>query len=124
MAAMNVSVVYTLGVLVTSIVAALRGPDVVTNMFSYYRDSVTLAAAIPTANVKVLVFLAAISPFSLWQLWLNSLLMQRIARLAAPKAWAAALAVLLVPALVGAAFAPAPPAPASGAPSTSASASP
>jgi len=124
-ASMNVSIVFAIGSLVGSILLALRGPDAFTGVMDIYRNSISLAAVIPTTNLKVLTLLAAFTPFTLWTLWLNSMLMQRIARLAAPMAWSAALAVLLVPALVGAAFAHLPPGAAGGSPpATSASASP
>uniref|UniRef100_E6Q1R1 Yip1 domain-containing protein n=1 Tax=mine drainage metagenome TaxID=410659 RepID=E6Q1R1_9ZZZZ len=96
-AAMNASIVVAVGALLGSIAMVLRGADSATNLVDFYRDTITLAAVIPTANVKVLGFLASISPFALWQIWLNALIMQRIARLAAPKAWAAALAVFFLP---------------------------
>ena len=124
-ASMNVFIVIAIGSLIGSIVLALRGPDAFTGVMDIYRNSLSLAAIIPSANIKVVALLAAFTPFTLWVLWLNSLLMQHIARLAAPKAWAAALAVLLVPALIGAAFAAQPPAATNGTPpATSASASP
>ena len=124
-ASMNVSVVIAIGSLIGSIVLALRGPDAFTGVMDIYRNSLSLAAIVPSANIKVIAFLAAFTPFTLWVLWLNALLMQRVARLAAPKAWAAALVVLLIPALIGSAFAVQPPAATNGAPpTTSASASP
>ena len=124
-ASMNVFVVVAIGSLIGSIVLALRGPDAFTGVMDIYRNSLSLAAIIPSANIKVITFLAAFTPFTLWVLWLNSLLMQRVARLTAPKAWAAALAVFLIPAIIGSAFAFQPPAATNGAPpTTSASASP
>ena len=124
-ASMNVFVVVAIGSLIGSIVLALRGPDAFTGVMDIYRNSLSLAAIIPSANVKLIAFLAAFTPFTLWVLCLNSLVMQRVARLAAPKAWAAALAVFLIPAIIGAAFAVQPPAATNGVPpTTSASASP
>ena len=124
-ASMNVFVVIAIGTLIGSILLALRGPDAFSGVTDIYRNSLSLAAIVPSANIKLIAFLAAITPFTLWALWLNSLLMQRIAQLAAPKAWATALAVLLVPAVIGAAFAVQPPgAITSSSPTTSASASP
>ncbi|MGC8484429.1 MAG: YIP1 family protein [Candidatus Baltobacteraceae bacterium] len=124
-ATMNVSIVFAIGSLVGSILLAVRGPDAFTGVMDIYRNSLSLAAIIPSANIKLIAFLAAFTPFTLWQLWLNSLLMQRIARLAAPRAWAAALVVFLIPALIGAAFARLPPAASGGTPpTTSTSASP
>ena len=124
-ARMNVFAVVSIGSLIASIVLALRGPDAFTSEMDIFRNSLSLAAVIPTANVKLVAFLAAFTPFTLWALWLNALLMQRIARLAAPKAWATALVVLLIPALLGAGFARQLPAASNGTPpTTSASASP
>ncbi len=124
-AAMNVSVVFSLGVLIGSILLALRGPDAIASVTDLYRNSLSLAAVFPRENIKFDEFLLAITPFSLWGLWLNSMLMQRIARLEAPKAWAAALAVLILPALLTAGLAVQPPAAPGGTPpATSASATP
>ncbi len=124
-ASMNVFAVISIGSLIASIVLALRGPDAFTSEMDIFRNSLSLAAVIPTANIKLAGLLASFTPFTLWALWLNALLMQRIARLAAPKAWAAALVVLLIPALFAAGFARQIPAASNGTPpTTSASASP
>ncbi len=122
---MNVSIAFSIGALISSIFLALRGPDAFTSIMDIYRNSLSLAAVIPVANIKILTLLAAITPFSLWALWLNSLLMQRIARIAAPKAWIAALAVLILPTLLAAGFAVQPPVASGGTPpATSASSTP
>jgi len=108
-ATVNILVVFMIGAVVGGILQSVRGPDAFTSVADIYRNSLTLAALAPTGNIKLLAILAAITPFSLWVLWLNSLLMQRIGRLAPPKAWIVAALVLVVPALATAGFAKQPP---------------
>ncbi len=124
-ASMNVSVIISLGALLASIVMAIRGAGAITNIFDIFHSSISLAALTPTTNLKILTILSAITPFTLWALWLNATIMQRIARMGAPRAWSAALAALLLPALVYGAIARMPAgSPLGASSSTSASASP
>ncbi|MDH2908820.1 MAG: hypothetical protein HKL92_06160 [Candidatus Eremiobacteraeota bacterium] len=124
-ASMNVSVVLSLGALLASIVIAIRGTGAITGFSDLFHSSISLAAIAPIDNLKILTILSMITPFSLWALWLNALIMQRIARMEPPRAWVAAIAALLLPALVWGAIARAPAGSTTGTPpTTSASASP
>ncbi len=124
-ASMNVSVVLSLGALLASIIIAIRGAGAISDITDLFRSSISLAAVVPSDNPKILTLLAAITPFTLWALWLNATIMQRIARMEPPRAWTAAIAALLLPALVYGAFARLPAgSPTGSAPATSVTASP
>ena len=104
-AACNIAVVAGIGSLITGIIAAARGAASFPTVESVQQALPTLALVAPGAGVKVVGFLAAITPFSLWSAALVFVAISTIGRTSRVPAWLGAATLLLVPALIAAAFA-------------------
>jgi hypothetical protein len=104
--AMNVGFVsFGISYLLIGFLAYLRGPDT----FATQRDLVgvipSLGWLVPSTALKLGTFLGAITPLSLWAMVLLATGMQKTANIKSAAAWTGAAVLLLVPALLGAAFA-------------------
>jgi len=89
----------TLAGVVAAIIVLLRGVDSFPTEQAVQLAMPSLAALVPSTNLKLVAFLAAITPFSLWALYLNVAAMRIIGRVSLVPAWLAALVMFLVPAI-------------------------
>ncbi len=93
-----------LGAIVLGIITTLRGPDSFSSVAQILRATPSLAYLAPGAAVGVGSFLAGISVFSLWGLFLNATMLRVTAKTTAGVAWTFAILITLLGALTGAAF--------------------
>jgi hypothetical protein len=93
-----------LGAVILGIITTLRGPDSFTSLAQVIRATPSLAYLAPGASVGLGVFLAGISVFSLWGLFLNATMLRVTAKTTAGVAYTFAILVTVLGALTGAAF--------------------
>jgi len=93
-----------LGAIVLGLITTLRGPDSFSSVAQILRATPSLAYLAPGAAVGVGSFLAGISVFSLWGLFLNATMLRVTAKTTAGVAWTFAILITLLGALTGAAF--------------------
>jgi Yip1 domain len=86
----------------SAIIVLVRGADSFTTEQAVQSAIPSLALFAPSSNVKLIAFLATITPFSLWALGLNVVAMRIIGRVPVVPAWLAALVMLAVPAILAA----------------------
>jgi hypothetical protein len=102
----NIGVVYFgVGSILTAAIVLARGTDSFDTPQALQYAVPSLALLAPAGAVKAAAFLAAFSPVTLWVAALNVLAMLQIGRLPKLQAWLTAVVLLLVPGLLGAAFA-------------------
>lgn len=102
---MNIAVpTIGLGAVVIGIITTLRGPDSFDNLAQVIRATPSLAYLVPNAPFALGVFLAGISIFSLWGLFLNATMLRVMAKTSAGVAYTFAIIITLLGALMGAAF--------------------
>ena len=105
-AACNIALVTSgLGSLVLAVIVLARGAASFDTMQSVQQALPTLALLVPASSVKLSAFLGAVSPFSLWAVFLTATAVSTIGRANKTSAWLAGITLLLVPALIAAAFA-------------------
>jgi hypothetical protein len=99
---MNIAVpTFALGQLVAGIIAVLRGPDSFTSMADLFRAVPGLGTLASGMHGFGGAFLAFITVFSLWGLFLNGTMMRAMARAAAGASWAVAILVTILGAAIG-----------------------
>lgn len=98
---MNIAVpTFALGSVVTGIITTLRGPDAFSSSMDVARSIPSLAYLAPHASGGTVAFLAGISIFSLWGLFLNATMLRVTGRTSAGVAWTFAALITLLGALV------------------------
>ena len=105
-AAVHICIV-TFGVLYlfTGLITMLRGPQSYTNTAALAAALPSAAWAAPHAGVKMIYFLSAINPFSLWGLFLLATALLVIARLSKPLSYGTAAFIVLFSGAFAALFA-------------------
>jgi hypothetical protein len=104
-AACNIAVVAGLGLLLTGVIAVIRGPDGFLKPTDVAEAMPSLGMLAPQAGPKLGILLASITPFTLWALWLGTIALSTVGRLARVPAVLGAIAAFLIPVLIGVAFA-------------------
>ncbi|HTX59973.1 MAG TPA: hypothetical protein VMH02_09885, partial [Verrucomicrobiae bacterium] len=104
-AAMNVTIIYSLGQVVAAVVVVARGADSFNSGADVQHAVPSIAMLVPGADVKLAAFLATINPFTIWSVILIAVAMTYVARVPKLQAWLAAATSYLVPLLVAVAFA-------------------
>ncbi len=97
-AASNIAVPLSLGPVITAIIVMLRGANSFESMTAVQNALPTLALLAPGGSPKLIAFLSAITPFSLWATVLVAVAMLIIGRTPKLQAWLAAVLLLVVPA--------------------------
>jgi hypothetical protein len=103
--AVNICIIYGLSQIVLAVVAIVRGPDAFNSAAELQRAIPSLALLAPNAGIKLVAFLAAINPFTIWSVLLVVMTMTIVARVPKMQAWLAGILSFLVPALLAVAFA-------------------
>jgi hypothetical protein len=99
-AACNIAVPgFAVASLLSAVIVLVRGMDSFATEQAVQSAIPSLALFAPGSNVKLIAFLATITPFSLWALGLNVAAMRIIGKVSVVPAWLAALVMLLVPAI-------------------------
>ncbi len=102
---MNIAVpTIGLGAVVIGIITMLRGPDSFDSLAQIIRATPSLAYLVPNAPFALGVFLAGISIFSLWGMFLNATMLRAMAKTSRGVAYAFAILITVLGALVSAAF--------------------
>jgi len=102
---MNIAVpTLALSAVVLGIITTLRGPDSFNSLAQVIRATPSLAYLVPNASFGLGVFLAGISVFSLWGLFLNATMLRVTAKTTAGLAYTFAILITLLGALLGTAF--------------------
>jgi hypothetical protein len=104
-AATNISIVAGLGYALTAVIAMIRGADSFNKPMDVITTMPSLLLLAPHAAPKVAALLGSVTPFSIWAIVLGAIALRTIGRVQQIPAWLGAIAVFLVPALFGAAFA-------------------
>jgi hypothetical protein len=100
---MNIAVpTFALGSIVVGIITMLRGPDAFNSTMDVARAMPSLAYLAPHASPALATFLAGISIFSLWGLYLNATMLRVTARTSPGVAWTFAGLITLLGALLAA----------------------
>jgi hypothetical protein len=104
--AMNVAFINLgFGYLLIGCLTYLRGPD----SFATARDIASVIPSlgwlVPAESIKLGTFLSSFTPLSLWSMALFAIGMQTTAHIKSAAAWTGAILLLVLPALMGAAFA-------------------
>lgn len=105
-AAMNISVItFSVAYLFTGLITMLRGPQSYTNTAALAASLPSAAWAAPHGSVKVVAFLSAINPFSVWGIFLLATALVVIARASKPVAYGCATFIILFSGAFAALFA-------------------
>jgi hypothetical protein len=97
---MNIAVpTVGLGAVVLGIIAMLRGPDAFNNSMDIAKAMPSLAYLVPHASASAGAFLASISVFTLWGLFLNATMLRVTGRTSTGVAYGFAAAVTLIGAI-------------------------
>jgi Yip1 domain len=100
-AACNIAVPsFALGSAAKAAIVLLRGVDSFTATSDLQRVIPSLAMLVPGANVKLAIVLSAMTPFAIWGLGLNALALRVIGGVRPIAAWAGAIVLLLIPAVL------------------------
>lgn len=102
---MNIAVpTFGLGYLALGAIARLRGPDTFDSAVELARAMPSVGTLISGNSIVMTTFFTGISVFTLWGVFLNATMLQKMAKTGAGVAWTFAIIVLLLGALVGAGF--------------------
>jgi Yip1 domain len=101
----NIGIIYGISQIVGMAVVLLRGVDSFSNMSEIQQAVPSLALLLPSGGVKLVAFLATITPFSIWSVVLVAMTMTIVARVPKIQAWLAALLCWVLPALLAVVFA-------------------
>jgi hypothetical protein len=101
----NIAVIAALGAIVNAVIVTVRGSDSFNTMRDVQFAVPSLAMLAPGGGAKLITFLGIITPFSLWATGLAIFAMLTIGRVPKLQAWLTGAVLLLVPALLAAAFA-------------------
>jgi hypothetical protein len=97
----NIGVIYGLSQIVGMVVVLLRGADSFATAGEVQRAIPSLALLAPAgAGIKLVAFLATITPFSIWSIVLVMMTMTIVARVPKLQAWLAAILCWVLPALL------------------------
>jgi hypothetical protein len=102
----NIGVIYGISQIVGMAVVLLRGADSFASAGDVQRSVPSLALLAPAgAGIKLVAFLATITPFSIWSIVLVMMTMTIVARVPKVQAWLAAILCWVLPALLAVVFA-------------------
>jgi hypothetical protein len=102
----NIGVIYGISQIVGMAVVLLRGADSFASAGDVQRSVPSLALLAPAgAGIKLVAFLATITPFSIWSVVLVMMTMTIVARVPKVQAWLAAILCWVLPALLAVVFA-------------------
>jgi hypothetical protein len=104
--AVNIGIIYGLSQIVGMAVVLLRGVDSFATQGDVLRAVPSLALAAPAGTgIKLVAFLATITPFAIWEIVLMAMAMTVVARVPKLQAWLAAILGWVLPALIAVVFA-------------------
>jgi hypothetical protein len=102
----NIGIIYGISQIVGMAVVLLRGADSFATAGEVQRAVPSLALLAPAgAGIKLVAFLATITPFSIWSIVLVMMTMTIVARVPKLQAWLAAILCWVLPALLAVVFA-------------------
>ncbi len=102
----NIGIIYGISQIVGMAVVLLRGADSFATAGEVQRAVPSLALLAPAgAGIKLVAFLATITPFSIWSIVLVMMTMTIVARVPKLQAWLAAILCWVLPALIAVVFA-------------------
>ncbi len=102
----NIGVIYGLSQIVGMVVVLLRGADSFASAGDVQRAIPSLALLAPAgAGIKLVAFLAAINPFTLWSIVLVMMTMTIVARVPKFQAWLTGILCRVLPTLIAVVFA-------------------
>ncbi|HTX56310.1 MAG TPA: hypothetical protein VMD47_04325 [Candidatus Acidoferrales bacterium] len=102
-ASSNIAIVgLALAGIIGALIIMLRGAGSFDTEQAVQQAGLSLAMFVPSSQIKLVAFLSAMTPFSLWTLGLNVAAMRIVGKVGAVSAWLAGLVILLAPAIVAA----------------------
>jgi Yip1 domain len=101
----NIGIIYGISQIVGMAVVLLRGVDSFSSMTEVQQAVPSLALLVPSGGVKLVAFLATVTPFSIWSVVLVAMTMTIVARVPKVQAWLAAILCWVLPALLAVVFA-------------------
>ncbi|MDE2482670.1 MAG: YIP1 family protein [bacterium] len=101
-AACNIAIVSGIAAVILGIITMARGANSFPTMLAVQSSLPSAALLAPGAGIKLMTFLATITPFSLWSAALVALAVMRIGRARPFAAWVCGALMLIVPALLAA----------------------